>query len=512
MNDKPKEAAGFYAARDYLAAEAACRTIIHHDPRHFDALHLLGVVLTTQDRPGEALAFLRRAEAEWPDHALLRVNLGNALLATHQYKDAVAVSRTGDAATLNNLGLANRGLLQFEAAAGAFRQAIGMRWDYAAGWFNLATTLSELARLGEALQAATTALRVAPLDTPVHRLADISNETGRILMGLGRPEEALAVCRRFLKRHPGQTAVIWNMSLCLLLLGRFEEGWRAYEHRFDVPEHDKRPEGVIVLDPGRVAGKRVLILTEQGRGDMLQFIRYAPLLAERGATVCVQAYPDLVPLLAAMPCVAAVASTDDPRPAADLVTSVMSLPLAFGTQPANVPYLRVPPDRQVDRLGPRTRPRIGVAWSGSPQSYRRSAMPAKTLAPLLALPDFEFHCLQKEIVGSDQAWLESAKPPINLHVQRLVDFAETAALVDQMDVIVSIDTAVAHLAGGLAKPTILMLPYSPDWRWMLGREDSPWYPTARLFRQPERAAWSPVVQAVIARLRHDRVSLASGRG
>ncbi|MEA2741448.1 MAG: hypothetical protein QOH05_4755, partial [Acetobacteraceae bacterium] len=462
----------------------------------------LGVLLTLQDQPAEAVTVLRRAEAEQPDHAQLQVNLGTALLAVHRHDEAVVVSRAGHtAAALNNLGLAYRGLGRQQDAADAFRRATGARWDHVQSWFNLATTLSKLDRLEEALQAAETASRVAPLDTPVPRLADVTNELGRILMALGRPEEALAACHRFLQRHPGQGSVIWNMSLCLLLLGRFDEGWRAYEERFGVGDHDPRPEGAIVLDPARVAGKRVLILTEQGRGDMVQFIRYAPLLAERGATVLVQAYPDLVPLVAAVPGVTAAVSTDDPRPQADLVTSVMSLPLAFGIHPANVPYLRVPPERP--DLGPRTRPRVGVAWSGSTHSYERSAMPAETLAPLLALPGFEFHCLQKEILDRDQAWLDTAKPPINLHVRALGDFADTAALIDQMDVIVTIDTAIVHLAGGLAKPVRVMLPFNPDWRWMLERQDSPWYPTARLFRQPTRGAWAPVVQAVVVDLNAD---------
>jgi tetratricopeptide (TPR) repeat protein len=390
LNAPLKEAARLYAARDYKAAEAVCRTITNAGPRHFDALHLLGVLLTLQDRPEDAVIYLRKAEAEWPDHVQLRVNLGNALLAAKRYGETVTVSRTGDAAALNNLGLAYRGLQQHEAAANAFRQAAQARWDYAPAWFNLANTLKKLGQLEPALQAATTALRVAPLDTPVARLADATNEIGQILLDLGRPEEALVTCRRFLKRHPDQTAVIWNMSLCLLLLGQFEEGRRAYEHRFDIAGHDKRPDEAIVLDPEQVAGKRVLILTEQGRGDMLQFIRYAPLLAEKGAIVAVQAYPDLVPLLAAMPGLSMVVSTDDPPPEADVVTSVMSLPLAFGTRPANVPYLSVPTDRPATTLGPSAQPRIGVAWSGSPHSRERSAIPADILAPLLALPGFEF--------------------------------------------------------------------------------------------------------------------------
>jgi Flp pilus assembly protein TadD len=498
LNERLREAARLYAARDYEAAEIVGRTIVNREPHDFDALHLLGVLLTVLGRPEEAVTQLRRAEAEQPGHAPMRVNLGNALLAAKRYQDALDVSAGGDAATLNNRGLALRGLARHEAAADAFRQATQACWDHAPAWFNLATTLSRLDHLEQALHAATTALRVAPLDTPVSRLADVTNEIGQILMGLGRPEEALAACRDFLKRHPDQKTVIWNLSLCLLLLGRFAEGWRAYEYRFDVPEHDARPADAIVLDPGRVAGKRVLILTEQGRGDMLQFVRYAPLLTELGAIVTVQAYPDLVPLLAAMPGIGSAVSTGDALPASDLVTSVMSLPLAFGTQPANVPYLRVPPGRPAGWLGPRTRPRIGVAWSGSPQSRERSAMPAATLAPLLALSKFEFHCLQKEISDTDLAWLDSTRPAINLHVQRLADFADTAALIDQMDLVVSIDTAIVHLAGALAKPVSVMLPFNPDWRWMLGRADSPWYPAARLFRQPARGAWGPVVQAVTA--------------
>ena len=494
-----KEAARLYAARDFPAAEVVCRTIVQDDPTHFDALHLLGVLLTRQDRPQEALIWLRRAQAEWPDHTLLLVNLGNALIAANTYHEVLDLPPSGDAAALNNLGLAHRGLGQQQEAEQAFRQATQSRWDHAPAWFNLATTLTKRGRPEESLAASRTALRVAPLDTPVARLAEVTNGMVHALAALGRPLEAVAECRSFLKRHPNQPTVTWNMSLCLLVLGEFEEGWRAYEHRFDVPAHDRRPDGAVVLDPARVAGKRVLILTEQGRGDMLQFIRYAPLLTARGAIVCVQTYPDLVPLLGAMPGVAMVVGMDDPRPDADLVTSVMSLPLAFGIHPANVPYLRVPPDRQPIALAPRIRPRVGVAWSGSVHSHDRSAMPAEILAPLLAQTDFEFHCLQPEITDADQTWLDANQPAIQRHT--LADFADTAALIQQMDTVVTIDTAVAHLAGALAKPVNVMLPFNPDWRWMSERTDSPWYPTARLFRQPAPGAWKAVVQAVMDRLK-----------
>ncbi len=499
MNERLQEAARHYAARDYAAAEEVCRSIVADDPSHFDALHLLGVLLSRQDRHALALEYLRRAEAEQPGHRLLRINLGNALLATQQFAAAAAVSGDADAASLNNLGLALRGMQRHEDAASAFEAATGLVPDYAPAWFNLAGSLAKTGRLEAALVAAQTALRTAPPDTPVQRLADIVSEIGRIFMQLGQPEAAVRECRAFLVSHPGDRIVTWNMSLALLLLGRFAEGWAAYEQRFGIPGHDPRPEGASVLDIARVAGKRVLILQEQGRGDMLHFVRYAPLLTDRGATVAVQAYPDLVRLLQAMPGIAEVVSTEAQRPPADAIAPAMSLPLAFGTQPANVPYLRVPPEMSGHPdIRPDGRRRVGVAWSGSAHSYERSAMPAETLAPLFALPGFDFHCLQKDIVESDRAWLNSARPPLTLHTDRIGDFLDTAALIQAMDFVVTIDTAVAHLAGALARPVHIMLPFNPDWRWLLNRSDSPWYPTAGLHRQPRPGVWAPVVQSVIA--------------
>lgn len=497
-------AARHYQAGDTESAEGVCRRIISEQPRHFDALHLLGVVLTHQGTADEAAVVLRRALAEQPFNGLVRLNLGNALLAAKQYQEALNVSDDPQPQTLNNRGLALRGLGRHEEAAAAFRQAIDQQPDYAPAWYNLATSLAKLDRLEAGLEAARTALRVSPPDTPVSRLGDVVNEIGRILMALGRHEEAARTCEVFLRRHPDAQAVAWNLSLALLLMGRFEAGWRLYEHRFGLLGHDERPARSEVLDPERVAGRQVLILTEQGRGDMLQFVRYAPLLVRRGASVTVQAYPDLVPLLAAMPGLASVVSTEAAEPEADFRSPVMSLPLAFRTDlsnvPASVPYLTIPPDREAlwaARLGPRRKLRVGLAWSGSVHGAERAAMPARLLLDLMRVPEIEYHCLQRDIFEGDAAWLRQAGPPVTLHQEQLRDFADTAALIGQMDLVVSIDTAVAHLAGVLAKPVWIMLPFTPDWRWLLHRDDSPWYPTVRLFRQPARGAWEPVVQAVV---------------
>ena len=239
----------------------------------------------------------------------------------------------------------------------------------------------------------------------------------------------------------------------------------------------------------------------------IQFLRYLRPLAARGARIKLSVYDDLVPLALELPEVEQVLGPDEDETEYDLLTAVVSLPLAFATEiatiPACVPYLRAPAariGRMRHHLGPPSAPRIGVVWSGSSASQARSAMPPAALEPLLARPGVEFHCLQKEIRPEDRGWLEQIGV-IASHGGMLRDFGDTAALIEAMDLVISIDTAVAHLAGALAKPVWILLPFNPDWRWLLGRDDSPWYPTARLFRQPAAGDWDSVVRAVSAALR-----------
>ncbi len=503
-------AARHYSERNYQATADVCLEILSRDQDHFDALHLLGVVLSRQDLHAEALPYLLRAAAVRADHAQLQTNLCNTYLALKRYDDAMVACQQSlrlapdDPVALNNLGLAHKGLGALALAIDAFRRATSARWDHAQAWYNLATCLIKLEQYDDALGASRTARRLASLDTPISRLADITNEIGRALVALGRPQEALAECRRFLHDHPDEPSVRWNMSLVLLLLGQYAEGWLAYESRWGVGGHDSRPAGAVVLDPAAVAGKHVLLQAEQGRGDTLQFVRYAACLMDMGARVSLQVYSDLVDLLAAMPGVDRVVSVDDPAPDVDLLTPVMSLPLAFGTEvssiPARVPYLTVPADRLVrwqERLGAPTGRRIGLAWSGSVNSQGRSAMAAENLEPLFACDRFEFYCLQTEIHESDRIWLDRTRPALTIFSQELGDFADTAALMSLMDQVITVDTAVAHLAGALALPVWIMLPFSPDFRWLLGRDDSPWYPTARLFRQPARGDWASVVRDIL---------------
>jgi hypothetical protein len=293
----------------------------------------------------------------------------------------------------------------------------------------------------------------------------------------------------------------WNESLALLLLGRYAEGWPKYEGRWQVPDHDRPRLDARVPDLAEVAGKRILLIPEQGHGDMIQFARYAPMLARQGASVTLQTYIELKVLMQTMDGIETVIAVGEKEPPYDIVTPLLSLPLVFRTEldsiPAEVPYVHVPAERLAawqQRLGPRTRRRIGLAWWGSQHIAKRSVA-LETLLPLLSLPDIDFHSLQKELPSEQLDWL-AAHPLVVDHRDEFNDYADTAALISQLDLVVTIDTSVAHLAGALGAPVWIMLPYSADWRWLLNRDDSPWYPTARLFRQKRRGDWEGVVADV----------------
>lgn len=510
-------AARDHRARDYAAAAHACDAILAQAPADFDALHLRGVLHLDQQRPQEALAYLRRAGQGRPDLPQLLFHIGNALLALKLYDDAAdafrhsLALRPGDADALNNLGNALSGGLRHAEAAACFRQALAICPDAPQALYNLGRALLALDQLEAAEQSFRAALAAADPGIEANRLADLYTSLSEVLVQQRRYDDALAVCRSVPDSIADAPAVQWNESLTLLMLGDYAEGWRKYECRFQVPEHDAPREGAEVLDLDLLAGQRVLVFPEQGRGDMIQFARYLPLLAARGAHVLVEMYADLKPLFETIDGVAQVVTPDDAVPDHDRLTPLLSLPMAFGTSvqtiPAEVPYLRAPEPRVARwaaMLGPRLHPRIGVAWWGSQHIARRS-MPIGTLAPVLRIPGLEFHALQKEIPLPDQDWL-TAHPLVTDHHAALDDFADTAALITHMDLVITIDTSVAHLAGALGVPVWIMLPFSPDWRWLRDGAGSPWYPTARLFRQARRGDWDDVVRRVAQALSswHDR--------
>ena len=510
MADPIEDAARFFREGDLDQAARACLDQIDRDPGHFDALHLLGVICTRWGQSADALSYLLRAERIAAAHPRLQTNIGNALCLLEDYDAAVEAYRKAaalqpmDVGLANNLGLALRGAKRSREAIDCYQAALLLDPNDGPCRFNLARVLADLDDLEGADRILRALCASPPLGTPPERMAEIVNDHAHVALRLGRPDEALAILRSL---PPGVTPAAanrMNEALILLTLGRMAEGWAAYEDRWDANRQDI-PPGHMVPDPRTLAGRRVTLMPEQGRGDVIQFMRYAAPLAALGARVQLVVYDDLLPLAQQMAEVERVLGTDDAVDT-DVTISVMSVPLAFERAglpiPASVPYLHVPANRVArtrHHLGlPRAR-RVGVAWSGSTYSHARSAMPASALAPLLARQDLEIHCLQKDIRPEDAAWLEG-NAAIRTHQTWLRDFGDTAALIDSMDLVVTIDTAIAHLAGAMAKPVWIMLPFSADWRWLTGRTDSPWYPTARLFRQPARGDWAGIVQAICSAL------------
>jgi Glycosyltransferase family 9 (heptosyltransferase) len=306
-----------------------------------------------------------------------------------------------------------------------------------------------------------------------------------------------------------------HLGLLRLLTGDFAGGWPQYEWRWKThPLAAAKRDFAQPLWRGvePIAGKTILIHSEQGFGDAIQFCRYVPLLAARGARVILEVERPLLGLMRELAGVAMVVAKGDALPDCDLQCPLLSLPLAFGTQietiPSQTPYLAAPVPaasswsaRLGPKLGPNPRPRIGLAWSGRP-TYRNDHIRSISLHALLPLLDVDatFVSLQKDVRSEDVALLQQRRDILHFG-DALADFSDTAALISQLDLVISADTAVAHLAGALARPVWILLPFVPDWRWLLDRDDSPWYPTARLFRQSQARKWGEVVETIRAALR-----------
>ncbi len=337
------------------------------------------------------------------------------------------------------------------------------------------------------------------------------NDLAAALFRQNRDAEALMFIRQALKLNPHMAEAEESDSIWLLRYGRFREGWRKYEARNrtaeGLPLQRNFPQPQWHGEP--IHDRTILLHAEQGFGDAIQFARYAPLVAARGAKVILEVHAGLATALRTLPGVSQLIERGVPLPPFDVHCPLVSLPLAFGTDmdsiPASVPYIVPEPERVFQwrtRLGPRRVMRIGIAWSGNPghREDARRSIPLARLTDLLAdRPDREFHVVQNEVRESDKATL-AALPHVRDYSRDLRSFADAAALVSLMDVVITVDTAIAHLAGAMGWPVWVLLPTVPDWRWMLERDDSPWYPSMWLFRQKRRDEWDPVLMEVARQL------------
>ena len=524
-------------------AIASFRRAIELQSNHAEAHHNLGVALTSVGRPDEAIEAYRRAIRCKPDYAEAHNNLGVLLTDKGQLDEALTVYREAlgfkpaNPEVLNNLGniLKTRG--RFEEASEVYRRALEIKPDSAEAQTNLGTVLGAQGRLDEAIAAHNRALELRPdyagalsnlsialrergqLEEAIAacrraielspNLAEAHNNLGNVLKELGQFEEATAAYRRALAINPALGEAQFNYAYLLLLRGDFEKGWPLYEARCHEPGYVRREFGQPLWTGGSVSGRRILVHAEQGFGDAIQFVRYAALIAKGGGEVVVECAPALVELFRTATGVSEVVAPGDPLPAFDLHIAMLSQPLAFQTRsesiPREVPYLFADERRGETwraRLGhDSSRLRVGLAWMGNPKSHflRQRHITLPELLPLLGVEGIDFYSLQVGPGSGQIRQTESAAAIID-HSALIQDFADTAALMKQLDLIISVDTAVAHLAGALARPVWTLLPFVPDWRWRLETEETPWYPTMRLFRQSSPGDWNSVIRRVAGEL------------
>ena len=490
-------------------------------PDYAEALNNRGNALQALDRHTEALESYDRALAIQPGYAEAHNNRSTVLLALGRPGEALESAtcaleaHAGYPEALGNRGKALQALGHHDEALQSYEEAHRLRPDEADGLNNLGNALHALGRYEEALERYDDALRLRPDSV------EALNNRGNVLQALRHPEEALASYARALALAPEDAEAHWNEALARLSAGDYERGWEKYEWRWrnpalGIPARDtRRPPW---LGTENVSGKTVLLHAEQGYGDAIQFVRYAPLVAALGARVVLACAEPLRALFETVQGVESVFVPEQSVPAFDFHVPLMSLPLAFRTTldnlPSRVPYLHAPEkkaaawQRRFMEHGPRLK--VGLAWSGNPRfgAARIKACPVDLLDALLSVPGCVFVSLQTGDAAAEAARLARRGSPVIEAGPELAGFDDTAALVAALDLVISIDTAVAHLAGALGKSVWIMLPYAADWRWLIEREDSPWYPTARLCRQPRPGDWG----SVVGRLAADLALRSKGNG
>jgi tetratricopeptide (TPR) repeat protein len=524
------------AAGRLAEAEATCRELLALDESHFGAWHLLGIVALRAGDPQAAVTHVERAVALAPARADCRNSLGFALRALGRNDDAAAAFRAAAALdpnfteahyqlgnllreakrnteaeasyrrvlalqpdhhqAHNNLGAALGELRRFEEAATHFRRAAELKPGYAEAHSNLGHALRAIGDPAGAEAACRRAIALAP------RLAVSHLNLGLALQDIGRMDDALASFRRAGALDPGYAMAAACEGMLHLLRGNLAAGWEKYEARWRIGDLPPRDFAQPQWRGEPLAGKTILLHAEQGFGDTIQFLRYLPMVIARGGKVVLEIQKPLLPLVPRVERIALVAR-GDALPAFDLQCPLLSLPLAFGTTlesiPAATPYLTPAPERVAHwrgRIGAAPGLKVGIAWAGSPvhRNDRNRSIPLERLKPLFELAGARFFALQ---VGQHAADLDAIAPIAIADLSgELTDFGETAAAVANLDLVIAADTALVHLAGALGKRVWTLLPFSPDWRWLLGRADSPWYATMRLFRQPRPGDWDGAIGAV----------------
>jgi tetratricopeptide (TPR) repeat protein len=582
---KLHEAVALHNQGQLLRAQLIYEEILRVEPRHFDALHLSGVIAAASGAPSRAVELIGRAIDLDPGSSIAHNNRGAAQLELRLWKEALAsfdraiALKQEYAEAHYNRGNALKELERWEQALGSYERALSLKPAYPQAHSNRGVVLAALGRFEASIASFDAAIALAPDVAQAHynranalcgrrdwqaalagfdralelapHYAQAHANRGFVLHELRRIDESLASCERALALNPdcvqghcNRGSVLLaqrrvteallsydralaidpdhapgrvNRALALLLAGEYERGWADYEWRWrdrsswviGEKRNFRQPQWLGEVSP---SGKTILLQSEQGYGDSIQFCRYAARVASLGARVILEVPRALAPLLRSLQ--VQVVVQGDPLPAFDMFCPLLSLPYAFRTAlssiPTEVPYLRASEERRRvwrDRLGARRRPRIGLVWSGGfrparPELWSVNERRNIALAKFAALGSIEadFYSLQKgEAAETELAELESGGwegPRIENLISEVRDFDDSAALIEQLDLVISVDTAIAHLAGALAKPVWILNRFDACWRWLLDRDDSPWYPTARLYRQERPGDWDPVMRNV----------------
>ena len=474
-------------------------------PDYADALNNRGITLQELKRFDEALASYDRVLAIKPDYAEALNNRGNTLQELKRFDEALAsydralAIKPDYAEAHSNRGNTLQELKRLDEALASYDRALAIKPDYAEALNNRGNSLQDLKRLNEALASYDRALAIKP------DYAEAFNNRGNTLQELKRLDEALASYDRALAIKPDYADALNNRGITRLLSGHFQEGWVDYEWRWQTKDFSTRRPKLDAPDwQGEdIAGRSILVFTEQGMGDVIQFARFLPLLARRGAKVTFGPPANLIRLLRPLGTQIELVGSLKSGKTYDFQCALMSLPLWFGTDlnsiPAQIPYLKPEADlaaRWSRRIGDQGF-KIGIAWQGNPVGKidQGRSYPLSELVPLARMPGVRLISLQK-YHGLDQL----GHLPSDVTVETLGDdfdggqdaFIDTAAVMSHLDLIITSDTSIAHLAGTLGRRTWVALQYVPDWRWLLDRDDSPWYPSLRLFRQETHGDWKGV--------------------
>jgi tetratricopeptide (TPR) repeat protein len=549
-------AAALYSAGQLPAAEQLYRQILAIDPYAADALHMLGLIAYQSGdaaraaplleaavrlqpdqfgyftnlgliyealgRPADAASCYEHSLRLRPDAAETHIGLGNALRTLGRADEAEAHLRRAVALrpdmpeAHNNLGnaLGRRG--QLDEAVQCYEHALQLRPDYVEAHNNLSSALRDLGRLAEALAHVDAVLRSRPDWTDAH------TNRAALLMQARPVDDALAQAEAHLNQalglRPADVDAHWNRAYVWLLRGDYERGWPEYEWRW--PAQQATPRAGPRWDGIPLDGRTILLYTEQGLGDTIQFVRFAPLVAQRGGKVIVECQPALARLLQSAPGIDRVVPRGEPLPAFDVHAPLLSVPgllhTTLATIPHDVPYLHAPPER-IDHwrheLAAWDGFKVGIAWQGNPTfvSDRRRSIPLVLFAPLAAVPGVRLFSIQVGHGAEQLHALAGRFPVVDLGPRRSTTadpFEESAAIMKNLDLVIASDSGVVHLGGALGVPIWVALSVGADWRWLLDRSDSPWYPTMRLFRQRRSGNWDAVFADIAAVL---RTQVAGGR-